>query len=63
MINNFQKKVKFDLLVDARKMIQRENIDDIDLATNLNPEEVSSILKKMILIILKQEFNMEQLLL
>ena len=29
-----------------RKIISREKVDDIDLATNLNPKEVSSALKK-----------------
>ena len=30
----------------VRKIINKENVDDIDLATNLNPKEVSSLLKK-----------------
>ena len=29
-----------------RKIIRREKVDDIDLATNLNPKEVISALKK-----------------
>tara|TARA_Y100000389_G_scaffold136041_1_gene133570 strand:+ start:41 stop:1315 length:1275 start_codon:yes stop_codon:yes gene_type:complete len=29
----------------VRKIIQKENVDDIDLATNLNPKEVSEALK------------------
>ena len=47
MINNFSEESEIRFVGGCvRKMIQRENIDDIDLATNLNPEEVSSILKK-----------------
>ena len=30
----------------VRKIINNENVDDIDLAVNLIPEEVSEILKK-----------------
>jgi poly(A) polymerase len=30
----------------VRKIINKEKVDDIDLATNLNPKEVSSALKK-----------------
>ncbi len=30
----------------VRKIINKEKVDDIDLATNLNPEEVSAALKK-----------------
>ena len=29
----------------VRKIIQRENVDDIDLATNLNPQQVCEVLK------------------
>ena len=47
----------------VRKVINNEVINDIDLAVNLNPDEVSKILKKIILNFIKQELIMEQLLL
>ena len=42
-----------------RKIINKEDVDDIDLATNLNPNEVSEALKKMTLISMKLELSME----
>jgi poly(A) polymerase len=38
-----------------RKVIKKEIIDDIDLATNLNPTEVCEALKKKKLIFMKLE--------
>jgi poly(A) polymerase len=43
-----------------RKVIKKENVDDIDLATNLKPNEVCEALKKKKLIFMKLELNMEQ---
>ena len=45
----------------VRKAINEEKIEDIDLATNLEPTEVCEVLKKMKLIFMKVELNMEQL--
>ena len=44
-----------------RKIINKENVDDIDLATNLEPKQVCEALKKKILIIMKLVLSMEQL--
>ena len=44
-----------------RKIINKENIDDIDLATNLEPKQVCEALKKIIFIFIKVELNMGQL--
>ena len=44
----------------VRKAINNELIDDIDLAVNLNPDDVCKILKKIILNFIKQELIMEQ---
>ena len=32
----------------VRKILNNEKVDDIDLATNINPQEVKQVLKKMI---------------
>ncbi len=46
----------------VRKLINDEIVDDIDLSTNLKPETIIEILKKIISIFMKLELNMEQLL-
>ena len=52
-------KVKFFMLVVGKKMLKYEEIDDIDLSTNLMPDEVINVLTRMELNILRVE-NMEQ---
>ena len=44
-----------------RKIIKKENVDDIDLATNLKPIEVCEALKKKKLIFMKLVLIMVQL--
>ena len=44
-----------------RKIINKEHVDDIDLATNLNPNEVCKALKKKKSIFMKLVLNMELL--
>ena len=39
----------------VRKIIKNEKVDDIDLATNLEPQEVIEALKKKGIVFLKQE--------
>jgi poly(A) polymerase len=43
----------------VRKIIKKQIVDDIDLATNLKPSEVCDALKKKKLIIMKQVLTME----
>ena len=43
-----------------RKIIKRENVDDIDLATNLKPNEVCEALKNKDINFMKLGLNMEQ---
>ena len=43
----------------VRKVIKKEVIDDIDLATNLKPIEVCDALKKKILIFMKLDLSTE----
>ena len=43
-----------------RKVIKKETVDDIDLATNLKPNEVCEALKKKISIFMKLALSMEQ---
>ena len=45
----------------VRKIINNEKVDDIDLATNIDPTKVKEALKKKILIILRLVLNMEPL--
>ena len=44
-----------------RKIINKEHVDDIDLATKLNPNEVCEALKKKKSIFMKLALNMELL--
>ena len=44
-----------------RKILNKEEVDDIDLATNIEPSKVLEILKKIILLFMKVASNMEQL--
>jgi poly(A) polymerase len=43
-----------------RKIIKEELVDDIDLATNLNPQQVCEVLKKIISIFMKLGLSMER---
>ena len=45
-----------------RKIINKEKVDDIDLATNVTPTKVCEILKKIKLVFMKVVLNMELLL-
>ena len=40
-----------------RKIIKKETVDDIDLATNLNPSEICLALKKKLLKLIKKNFK------
>lgn len=44
----------------VRKIIKKQIVDDIDLATNLKPSEVCDALKKKKLIFMKLVLSMEQ---
>ena len=55
-INNFNKTSEVRYVGGCiRKIIKKDEVDDIDLATNLIPTEVCSALKKIILTFMKQE--------
>ncbi len=44
-----------------RKILNKQEVDDIDLATNIEPSKVLEILKKIILIFMKVASNMGRL--
>ena len=44
-----------------RKIINKEKVNDIDMATNLDPQKIKEILKKIKLSIMKLALNMELL--
>ena len=55
-INNFNETSEVRYVGGCiRKIIKKEEIDDIDLATILTPTEVCNALKKIILTFMKQE--------
>ena len=44
----------------VRKILNNEKVDDVDMATNLNPEEIKEVLKKKILSFMKLVKTTEQ---
>ena len=44
----------------VRKIINNEKVDDVDMANNLNPEEIKEVLKKKILSFMKLVKTTEQ---
>ena len=63
LISNFSEKSEIRYVGGSiRKIINNEKVDDIDLATNINPKKVCEILKKIILVFMKVVLSMELLL-